>query len=81
VINPDEGSAAAEWPADLSIISILAASTAVVEAAATPIDRMTGARPSEKNLADLAMSRLQSVGLNALPTWLLPWGALSNGQV
>lgn len=63
-----------------AIISALAASPAVVAGAATAMDLMTGAHPAEERLSEGAMGRLQSVGLNALPTWLRPLSALSNGQ-
>ena len=36
--------------------------------------------PEEKRRANLAIDRLSSVGLNALPVWLKPYSALSNGQ-
>jgi hypothetical protein len=64
----------------MAIISGVARSPTVLAEAATQMDKMTGAKPSEVKLAEGAMSRLQSVGLNTLPTWLRPWGALSNGQ-
>ena len=38
------------------------------------------AAPSDERCAELAMERLGSVGLNSLPPWLRPYGALSNGQ-
>ncbi|EOD07451.1 hypothetical protein EMIHUDRAFT_106499 [Emiliania huxleyi CCMP1516] len=74
-----------EWPTDSAIVSAIAASHLVRQAAgkgtlASVWSQQVNAGPPESVCAELAMGRLGCVGLNSLPVWLRPYQALSNGQ-
>ena len=79
LLLPPPASAEA-WPSEEAVISAIAGSHAVSEAAAAAVEAAEDAEALELKTAELAMERLGCVGLNSMPTWLRPYAALSNGQ-
>ena len=68
------------WAADKAIISEIAESAEVRAAATNRTEAYFGGTPKNDKKAEIGMERLGAVGVNSLPVWLRPFGALSNGQ-